>query len=868
MSMETDERLLPVPKEVEQSTSMQTEPQQDYPPSYSPMYEDDTVVDKRSIREYFNVVYKRLPYILALTVLATAATAFYMYRQPSIYSARTEMIIEPKKPKGLDSNSVNINFGNDQIYYNTQLKLLKNAELMKTVIVELGLHKNDKLLNNSKRGILTTFKSMLTGGEVEKPTVDVLPIIESSEIDIESSTRRRNLTKQERQNMDRYAGYFAGRLSVEQIPNTNIVTITVIDQNPDLAAKVSNAIAKVFMKQDIDLATGGAKKRYNELADREDNLRKNIALKEKQYLASMNNSGLPLGENSSELSSGILSKLSAQLLDAVDTRRKLEADYNAAVRAKNPYGLSDSQGVDVAKEIRGRDYEADTRIQDQVNKFDNSIKEKEAELARLKVKYTPEYFKVRQAQEELATLKKSKADFIKNSESKRKTDNTRLEKQVQNDLTKGLRARLQSARKRENQILSSYERELSKANQQGQSQTRLTTLKREIDTSRGLLDEVLKEQKTTELALNSSRPENIKISSEANTPGYPIGPQRTRNIMVAFLAALVGGIGLSFLLDYLDDSIRSSDDVGRHVGLPTLALIPHHNAFEKRSLKNLTGAAPQRAGPSASALIALEDNRSAMAEAYRHLRTSLLFSSAGKPPETILVTSSQPSEGKTTTAINTAITLAQSGADVVIVDCDLRRPRLHSHFNLENTHGLTNYLSGERDTDNLLKPFANLPNLKIITSGPIPPNPAELLSSNEMKHLLQFLRGNFDHVVVDSPPAISFTDAAILSTVVDGVVLVAMAGKSSIHLMRRFKQRLGNIGARIYGVVLNGIKPNSVEYGYYGYGYTYNYYENADDDDSTPRMEDGDDTNLLEEDYEEFEYEEDDSEFDEDSETK
>jgi len=149
---------------------------------------------------------------------------------------------------------------------------------------------------------------------------------------------------------------------------------------------------------------------------------------------------------------------------------------------------------------------------------------------------------------------------------------------------------------------------------------------------------------------------------------------------------------------------------------------------------------------------------------------------------------------------------------------------------------LTNYLSGEKNPENLLKPFPHLPKLKVITSGPIPPNPAELLCSNEMKNLLQFLKSKYNHVIIDSPPAISFTDAAILSTQVDGVVLVAMAGKSSVHLMRRFKQRLSNIGARIYGVVLNGIKSNSVEYGYYGYGYAYNYYAN-DEDDSTPLME-------------------------------
>jgi capsular exopolysaccharide synthesis family protein len=305
--------------------------------------------------------------------------------------------------------------------------------------------------------------------------------------------------------------------------------------------------------------------------------------------------------------------------------------------------------------------------------------------------------------------------------------------------------------------------------------------------------------------------------------------------MVAFLLALAAGIGLAFLLDYLDDSVKSSEDISRQLGLPTLALIPHYFGSEKKRLR-LAAVNGNGSGNPAS-LITLDERHSPMAEAYRHLRTSLLFSSAGKPPQTILVTSSQPSEGKTTTAINTAVTLAQSDTDVVIIDCDLRRPRLHSHFGMENTTGLTNYLSGERKTENLIKTYAGLPRLKVITSGPIPPNPAELLSSNEMKNLLQFLRGRYKHIIIDSPPAISFTDAAILSTLVDGVVLVAMAGKSSIHLMRRFKQRLANMGARIYGVVLNGIKSGSVEYEYYGAGY-YDYYRKGDDDNSTPLMED------------------------------
>jgi capsular exopolysaccharide synthesis family protein len=220
-----------------------------------------------------------------------------------------------------------------------------------------------------------------------------------------------------------------------------------------------------------------------------------------------------------------------------------------------------------------------------------------------------------------------------------------------------------------------------------------------------------------------------------------------------------------------------------------------------------------------------------MAEAYRHLRTSLLLSSAGNPPRTILVTSSQPSEGKTTTAVNTAFMLAQTGAEVLIIDCDLRRPRLHANFNLSNTRGLTNFLSGECPIDDVLQGYDKVPGLKLLTSGPIPPNPAELLGSEEMRKLLQSLGERFTHIIVDSPPAISFTDASILSTFVDGVILVVHGGRSSRAVVRRAKQQLLDVGANIFGVVLNNVKADSHEYygaGYYSSYYQTEYYSEAD----------------------------------------
>src|SRR5258708_4171004 len=227
------------------------------------------------------------------------------------------------------------------------------------------------------------------------------------------------------------------------------------------------------------------------------------------------------------------------------------------------------------------------------------------------------------------------------------------------------------------------------------------------------------------------------------------------------------------------------------------------------------------------------DVRSPIAESYRHLRTSLLLSPAGTPPKTILVTSSQPAEGKTTTAINTAFMLVQTGADVLIIDCDLRRPRLHSHFNVANARGLTNCLSGESDVEDLLQTYDKLPKLKLLTSGPIPPNPAELLGSEEMRKLLVSLSEKFTHIIVDSPPAISFTDSSILSTFVDGVILVVHGGRSSRAVVRRAKQQLLDVGAHIFWVVLNNVKLESTDY-YYNSYYSSYYRDETDVSDAEP----------------------------------
>jgi capsular exopolysaccharide synthesis family protein len=827
--MENDQRLTPLPitNDLHPSSIDLSLP-------YSGGY-DDTLQGKRSLRQYINIVYKRLPIIIALTALVTAAAALYSYRQPSIYLAQTEMIIGPRKAPQTQKDSININFGEDQKYYNTQLQLLQNQDLMKRVVIALGLHRDANLFNDQNRGILAGIRSLFTGGQKTQSPENALPIV--SDENTQSDYKEKiELSPEDNARAESYAASLVGGLKVEQVTSTNIVHISIQNQNPALAAKVADKVAELFIKEDVERETYGAQKAYEDLSKSIEDLSATIKQQENNYLTEMQNAGLPLQEKGGDLRANNLVGLLTQWREAQNEASKLQTQYSAALAARGRGDILSVVGDNKAiQDARSQNLKRRADLEKRIEEIDNKINSAKEEREKLLVRYTEEYKEVVARDVQIKELENQKTLIKKEVTDKIKSEGEKLESGAEREVLASLGAQLSAAQQREAKQRTLFEQAASQANFEGMAETKIIGLKRELDSSRSMMDTYIQRQKEQELALASGRPNNIVIQNRAVTPSSPIGPQRMRNIFAAMLLSFFAGIGLAFLLDYLDDSVRTSDDVSRHLGLPTLALIPHYLNTDKRKLLTAKNGTSVTAAP--TALITMEDRHSAMAEAYRHLRTSLLFSSAGKPPQTILVTSSQPSEGKTTTAINTAITLAQSDADVVIIDCDLRRPRIHSHFGFDNSQGLTNYLSGDKSTENLIRNYEGLPKLKIITSGPIPPNPAELLSSNEMRNLLAYLSGRFKHVIIDSPPAISFTDAAILSTQVDGVVLVAMANNSSIHLMRQFKQRIHNLGARIYGVVLNGIKSSSVEYDYYGGSSYYNYYSNADDA-STPMLED------------------------------
>jgi succinoglycan biosynthesis transport protein ExoP len=775
--MSQDNRLLPLP------SSNLDRPLSDL--AQSKKYYGASSADTTHLRDYMAVVLKRKWLILSLVVVVTSLVTIQMYRLPPIYEAETMIQIEQKKGI-VKTKELILNTGNDPTYWNTQLKLLENPQLARQVILALDLQNNPAFLEGqANSGFFAGLHRLFFG---DKPTPSRIENTKVAIID-GPDVRADQLTPEQLERLEPYEDILRSNLTVEPVEKTSLVTIRYRHSNPEIAMKVADTLAQVFIFNDLQRTNIGERTAAENLANQIAELQLKIQQDTERLINYKKSHSIPISPiQGVDLTAVRVNTYSAQLLAAEDDRKKAKAAYDAALSSADPWSIPEVQ--------------ADTFVQKLREKI-GDLKEKRTVLLQT---YTPEWPGVKTTEEQ-----------IKQVESE-------LDKRPR-EVIRSLKLRYDAALAREQKLNQDYTRERGAAQQQGEDAIDIGSLNQQIETNRQLFTTLFQKQKELEVTSNDSA-SNVTIATPARLPRTPIGPARSRNIVVAFLLSLGIGVGLAFLLDYLDDTLKSVEDVDRYIHLPALALIPALR--NERALLKSKNPGPGDEKES-TALALIEDIRSPVTEAYRHLRTSLLLSSAGQPPKTILVTSSQPSEGKTTTAVNTAVILAQTGAEVLIIDCDLRRPRVHTHFNLSNSKGLTNYLSGETNTDELLQPYDKLPNLKIMPSGPVPPNPAELLSSDEMRKLLNTVSERFTHIIIDSPPAISFTDASILSTMTDGVMLVVHGGKSSRAVVRRAKQQLLDVGAHIYGVVLNNVKLEGSN-NYYYYGYYSSYYEGDEED--------------------------------------
>ena len=777
--MTKDEHLIPVPSGRGMNTTLaeitQARAYEKYGKYGAP--------SENHFRDYLFVVLKRKWLILSLILVVTSLVTIQMFRLPSIYEGDTVIRIEPKTQSVLRNKELVISQA-DPNFWGTQLKLLENPILAREVVLTLDLMHNPTFMNpQNEPGFFSSLRRVFsrdkTSAKAQKEAADQVLISQSR-------IREEDLSAEELAQLESYEDAIIGSETAEPEAGTNLVHIRFRHSDPQMALKVSNTLAEVFINNNLARMTAGSTKAQDILAKEIADLQGKIIHGQEAQFNYAKSHNLPMTTDTSQnVEWQRFLQLGAQLVEAEKDTKLAHGIYEHAKNSSDPLSVPE-----VLKATEVTNFRRELA----------SLRQKKDSLL---ITYTPEWPEVKKVDAEIKRIEGE------------------LKIAVAQEVD-GLRVRYESLQTHENEIRASFAAQRGVTTQQAGDQLEIMQQGQEIETNKQYLNTLLQRQRELE-AISGERTNELSIENPGRLPRVPVAPARVRNIVIAFLLSLVAGIGLAFLLDFLDDTVKSIDDVDRYLHLPALALIP----AGRNEAPRLKGVTPATSPAASTALALVEDVRSPVAESYRHLRTSLLLSSAGQPPKTILITSSQPSEGKTTTAINTAVMLAKTGAAVVIVDCDLRRPRLHAHFDLPNSRGLTNWLSGETDLDSLILSYDKQPNLRLLTSGPVPPNPAELLGSEEMRKLLTQLSEKFAHIIIDSPPAISFTDASILATMVDGVVLVVHGGHSSRAVVRRAKQQLLDVGANIFGIVLNNVKVEAYDHysNYYSAYYASDYYD-------------------------------------------
>jgi capsular exopolysaccharide synthesis family protein len=754
--------------------------------------------------DYWRAVRKRLWLVISIVVLVSMLSVIYVARTPDIYQAGARVQVDLENNAALVGKAPFM-FGptNDPVYFNTQLQILVSPGLMRRVVKTLDLEHNPNFFKGNstqERSTWQTIKRMAGFGRNSKPDANA-PSKDALQLrtTVAAASSREDLAEAKR--LAPFVGRILGGLKVDPVKETRgiyketrLIDITYTHGDPEVASKVVNAIAETYVYNNLEKKSESNTTTGDFLTKRIAELQQQTHTDEERLVNyAKNNQIISLDANQNTVVER-LAGLNKQLLEAENERILAESQYNAARAPGKATALAE---VD-AKQAE----EAEAKLAD--------LRQKRALLL---VDATEEAPEVKEVNEQIAELDRQVKD---------------IRSRKSNTILTNLETHYRQTLGREQALRAAFEKQRSETLTQNEAAINYRIIQQEIVTNKALLDNLLQRSKENDVIM-ASKPNNISVVDYAITPDGPIGPNRSRVVFIALFLSLGLGVGLALLLEYLDDTVHSTEEVERLLHLPALAVIPSVFANGSRRLLAGPGALQKRNGNPADnpELLMNVDGRSPLAESYRHLRTSVLLSTAGRAPKSLLVTSSLPGEGKTTTAVNTAVSLAQTGASVVIIDADMRRPRLRSIFGLSDRAGLSSILSSELSDDEVLALVSEtqVPGLHILTAGPIPPNPAELLGSDQMRKLMATLQSKFKHVVVDSPPVSSFTDGVLISSMVDGVLLVVHGGKSSRHVVKRSRQLLLDIGAKIFGVVLNNVNLQSHDYYYYERYYGSRYYK-------------------------------------------
>ncbi len=775
--------------------------------------------------DYWRAIRKRLWLVAGIAVLMTTLTAIYMARKPNIYQAKSvvQVDLEQVNPDLVTSDARRTVTNSDPAYFNTQLQLLWSDGLLRRVIKEHNLDTNKDFLKERTEGGTSVIRSILkaVGLLSSDPPKDGFSL--NSDSTLSAAT---NEEIQEAIRLTPFVEVIKRNLSVDPVresratvKDTRLIDISYKNNDPVLAAIVANAIAETFINQNQEKRSGTSRKTNDFLQERIASLQSDIRSDEQKLVALTQEAGILKTDPDTTIVIDRLSGLNKALLEAENARKNAEANYTAV--ANSPERLK------ALAEQEGQKFFADQETA--IRTLQADTMKKIADLRQTRELRLQEYLESAPEIREIDAQITSYQNSIDRAVAKFREELEKYRDKTSKTIVENLKTKYLQAKANEDKIRADFNRQFGEANVQNQAAVNIKLLEQNIATNKGFLDNLRKQVSGNDIAAQGSD-NNISLAEPAVPPDLAVSPRRLTTVLASLFLSTLFGMGLALFLEYLDDTIKSTEEIENYLQLPALAAIPRIDAMPKRKLL-LVGGNDEPSDRERSELLIYADSRSSLAEAYRQLRTSILLSTAGHAPKSLLITSSLPAEGKTTTATNTAISLAQTGAKVLIIDADMRRPRLHSVFSIENGEGLSTLLSSDLNEAQIRKTIKQDPGTKLhlLTSGPIPPNPAELIGSQQMADLMTLLQKDFTHVVVDSPPIASFTDGVLIASMVDGVILVVHSGKSSRQVVRRARQLLNDIGAKVFGVVLNNVNLNSQENYYYQSYYHRDNYRHSDE---------------------------------------
>lgn len=727
-------------------------------PRYAPLPDAETI----HLRDYWEVLLRHRWTALAFLTAVLASTLLVTFFSIPVYKATTLIEIRAESQKVLAFQDVVQMTQIEREFYQTQYDVLRSRTLAKRVLERLRLA-DDATFNPpsgrpSMLGVLVSW--------IQRP---LMPAPPAEPRDADSIAEQRLIDR------------FLGAVDVAPRRNSYLVEVSFLSPSPRLAADVANALAEEYVSLSLDQRLD-AVQRGRAFIERQLGVTKaSLAHSEEDLQAFARANEILTVDSKQNIENRKLSDLNEALTRA-QSERIAKQSLHEQVGTSDANTLSQIANNAVITNLVGL------------------LAKAEASRALLGETFTEEYPKLRRLQAQIGALR----------------ERLRSERQA---LATSLRADFEAAGKQEallTQALTDQKRVVSDLNQRSID---YKILKREVDTNRGIYNTLLQRLKEVEVA-EGMKASNIHVLDVAEVPSGPHRPRPLLNLMLALVVGAVGGVGLVFLQEHLDNSLKTPDDIERYLRVPLLGALP------ELRMRRMNGKATEIAPE----LIVAEEPKSAGAEALRTLRASLFLSTAAGPPQRLLVTSARPQEGKTCVTTNLALVLAQMGKRVVVVDCDLRRPRIHRVFGLDLDVGATNFLTGHMDLPSLIQqtPFG----IDVLPSGPLPPNPVELIDSAPMASLLDELSRRYDFVLLDAPPALGFADVPLLARLAGGVLFVVRSGVTPRTAAGAAIEHLLRLRARLLGVVLNGVRNNSP--GYYSNYYSYYGYRSDTEDGDGP----------------------------------